>query len=312
VLAQIQKDYPQDVRIAYRHFPLVDIHDKAMLAAQAANAAGEQDKFWEMHDLLFERQAEWADMTPADFETWLSELAAELELDVTEFTSALTAAENVAQVQESYDYYASIGLPGTPFLTFNGLPIQVSLSYDSVASAVEAYLLEKRQYKECPEMVIDPEKQYTATIQTEQGDIVVELYASQAPLAVNSFVFLAQEGWFDSVTFHRVLPGFVAQGGDPSGSGMGGPGYQFDNETPPELTFNAEGLLAMANAGPDTNGSQFFITFAPTPELNGGYTIFGKVIAGMEIAKSLTPRDPSQGGELPPGDRILGITITEK
>ena len=161
-------------------------------------------------------------------------------------------------------------------------------------------------------MVIDPDKEYTATIETEKGDIVVELLAEQAPLAVNSFVYLARQGWFDGVSFHRVLPGFVAQSGDPSGSGMGGPGYEFDNEVSPDLKFDAAGLLAMANSGPNTNGSQFFITYAPAANLDGGYTIFGKVLEGMEIAESLTPRDPSQGGALPPGDKILSVRIDEK
>ena len=312
MLAQILNDYPEDVRIVYRHFPLISIHDKAMLAAQAANAAGEQGKFWEMHDLLFARQAEWSNLTVEGFQTWLEEVANELDLDSDQFMTDLVAAENIQQVQASYDQNSQIGLPGTPFLLFNKLPIQVTLSYDSIASVVEAFLLEKRQYQACPPMVIDPEKQYTATIQTEKGDIEVELFADQAPLAVNSFAYLAQEGWFDGVTFHRVLPGFVAQAGDPSGSGMGGPGYEFDNEVSPDLKFEAAGLLAMANSGANTNGSQFFITFGPTPDLDGNYTIFGRVTSGMEVAESLTARNPAQGGNLPAGDKILGITIEER
>ena len=312
MLAQLQAAYPQDVRLVYRHFPLISSHDKAALAAQAANAAGAQDKFWELHDLLFARQAEWFDLSVDDFKAWLAERAEELGLDVEKFKADLVDADNVQQVQTSYDQNAQIGLPGTPFFLFNMLPIQVPLSFDSIASVIEAFLLEKRQYQACPPMVIDLEKQYTATIQTEKGDIVVELYPDKAPLAVNSFVFLAQAGWFDNVIFHRVLPGFVAQGGDPSGSGMGGPGYEFDNEVSPDLKFDAAGLLAMANSGANTNGSQFFITYGPTPDLDGDYTIFGRVISGMEVAESLTARDPSQGGGLPPGDKILGVTIEEK
>jgi cyclophilin family peptidyl-prolyl cis-trans isomerase len=104
----------------------------------------------------------------------------------------------------------------------------------------------------------------------------------------------------------------MAQGGDPSGSGMGGPGYAFKNETSSDLSFDREGLLAMANSGPDTNGSQFFITYAPASHLDGSYTIFGEVLEGMDVVKSLTPRDPSQGGALPPGDLIVTITIKEK
>ncbi|MFC1996091.1 peptidylprolyl isomerase [Chloroflexota bacterium] len=161
-------------------------------------------------------------------------------------------------------------------------------------------------------MVIDPLKGYIATIETEKGDIIVELFPDVAPMTVNSFVFLAQDGWFDGVQFHRVLPGFMAQSGDPSGSGMGGPGYAFKNETSPDLAFDRKGMVAMANSGPDTNGSQFFITYAATSHLDGGYTIFGEVLEGMDIAESLTPRDPSQGGNLPTGDKIISITIEEK
>ena len=126
---------------------------------------------------------------------------------------------------------------------------------------------------------------------------------------MNSFVFLAREGYFNGVTFHRVLDGFMAQGGDPTGTGMGGPGYEFENEDS-DLTFDKEGVVAMANAGPDTNGSQFFITFGPTPQLNGGYTIFGQVIEGMDVVNAITRRDPDTNPSFA-GDAIESITITE-
>lgn len=159
-------------------------------------------------------------------------------------------------------------------------------------------------------MNLDPAKKYQATLKTEKGDIVIELFADKAPLAVNSFIFLAEQNWFDNITFHRVIEGFVAQAGDPSGSGMGGPGYLFDNEISADLKFDQAGLLGMANAGPGTNGSQFFITFAPIPQLDGGYTIFGRVISGLDVAESLTPRDPQQSSDLPPGDKLLDVVIT--
>lgn len=168
-----------------------------------------------------------------------------------------------------------------------------------------------KTYDSCPPQVIDPEKNYTATLQTEKGDIVIELFASQAPTTVNSFVFLSQEGWFDGVTFHRVLPGFVAQTGDPSGLGLGGPGYEFDNENN-GLLFDKAGVVGMANSGANSNGSQFFITLAATEQLNGGYTVFGQVVEGMDVVESLTPRDPSQSNDLPPGDVINTIVIEEK
>lgn len=168
-----------------------------------------------------------------------------------------------------------------------------------------------KQYDAAPPMTIDTTKKYLATVEMEKGGtFVIELYADKAPITVNSFVFLAREGYFDGVTFHRVLEGFMAQGGDPTGTGMGGPGYQFVNENS-DLTFDKAGVVAMANAGPDTNGSQFFITFGPAEFLNGGYTIFGQVIEGMDVVNSITLRDP-QANPTFVGDAIKTITITEE
>jgi cyclophilin family peptidyl-prolyl cis-trans isomerase len=168
------------------------------------------------------------------------------------------------------------------------------------------------QWSSPPEMQIDPSKGYTATLRTDKGDIVIELLPQAAPLTVNNFVFLARQHYYDGVTFHRVIPGFMAQGGDPTGTGGGGPGYTFADETDSGLNFDGPGLVAMANRGPDTNGSQFFITYAATPHLNGQHTIFGRVTSGMEVAESLTPRDPSANPNAPPGDKINSITIEEK
>ena len=166
-----------------------------------------------------------------------------------------------------------------------------------------------KQYDSAPPMTIDPTGNYTATVEMEKGgQFVIELYPQKAPVTVNSFVFLAQEGYFNGVTFHRVLDGFMAQGGDPTGTGMGGPGYEFINEDS-DLTFDKPGVVAMANAGRDTNGSQFFITFVPTEQLNGGYTIFGQVIEGMDVVNGITRRDPEQNPSFS-GDVIKSVTIT--
>jgi cyclophilin family peptidyl-prolyl cis-trans isomerase len=168
-----------------------------------------------------------------------------------------------------------------------------------------------KQYASAPEMKIDPARQYTATVKMAKGgEFVIQLYADKAPITVNSFVFLAREGFFNGVTFHRVLEGFMAQGGDPTGTGGGGPGYEFVNEDS-DLTFDKAGVVAMANAGRDTNGSQFFITFGPQERLNGGYTIFGQVISGMDVVNGITLRDPDQNPTFA-GDAIENITITEK
>ncbi|MBT3320706.1 MAG: peptidylprolyl isomerase [Anaerolineae bacterium] len=160
-------------------------------------------------------------------------------------------------------------------------------------------------------MTIDTDVTYLATVKMANGgEFIIQLYADKSPITVNSFVFLARDGFFDGITFHRVLENFMAQGGDPTGTGMGSPGYQFVNEDS-DLTFDKEGVVAMANAGRDTNGSQFFITFLATPQLNGGYTIFGQVVEGMDVVHNITRRDPQRYPEFE-GDMIESITIEEK
>ncbi len=312
MLAQLQKDYPQDVRVVYRHFPLLSIHDKATLATQAAEAAGAQGEFWAMHDLLFERQGEWAALPVEEFQDWLIEQAPDLNLDVDQFQADLLSDASVAIAQDAWDKGVAASLPGTPFLLVNGSYYGGSNNYENLEAVVKVVKLADRQFTECPPMMIDPAKQYTVTLQTEKGDIVLELYPDMAPVTVNSFIFLARNGWFDGITFHRVIPGFVAQAGDPTGTGFGGPGYAFGNEISPDLNFDQAGVLGMANAGPDSNGSQFFITLGPAPNLNGSYTIFGRVIEGMDVVNSLTERIPEQNPNLPPGDKILGVTIEER
>lgn len=167
------------------------------------------------------------------------------------------------------------------------------------------------QWRAAPAMQIDVSKSYVATLHTVKGDIVIELLPRAAPITVNNFVFLARQHYYDGVTFHRVLPGFVAQGGDPAGTGSGGPGYFIPNEDS-DLTFDGPGVVAMANSGRDRNGSQFFITYVARPDLNGSYTIFGRVTSGMDVAQSLTARNPQQDPNAPPGDKINSVTIEEK
>ncbi|NMB90685.1 MAG: peptidylprolyl isomerase [Chloroflexi bacterium] len=183
--------------------------------------------------------------------------------------------------------------------------------YASLSGILNLFKLEDRQYTACPPTVIDSGKDYTATLHTEKGDVVIQLYDDVAPVTVNSFVFLAQDGWFDNVPFHRVMHDFVAQAGDPSGTGYGGPGYFFDNEIDSSLMFDKPGVVGMANSGPTSNGSQFFITYAAAPDLDGSYTIFGQVTEGMDVLQQITERNPDAGGDLPEGDKILSIDIEE-
>jgi peptidylprolyl isomerase len=176
--------------------------------------------------------------------------------------------------------------------------------FDSIPAAA--------QYNEVPPTLIDTTKQYFATFKMAKGgEFVVQLYPDKAPVTVNSFVFLACKNYFDGVTFHRVIEGFMAQGGDPTGSGSGGPGYQFAYEAN-DLTFDKEGVVAMANTGPatPTNGSQFFITFGPQASLDGGYTIFGQVTEGMDVVNGITRGDPQTPNFK--GDAITTIVVTVK
>jgi len=181
-------------------------------------------------------------------------------------------------------------------------------------------------YNALPAMQIDPNKTYTATLETEKGNVVVELFADKVPNTVNNFVFLARQGFYDNTTFHRVISGFMAQAGDPSGTGRGGPGYRFDDEFHPDLKHDRPGVLSMANAGANTNGSQFFITYTPTPWLDAYdkdgnlkdcarrdvscHAVFGRVFEGMDVLRAITPRDPAQAST--PGDLIKTIRIEEQ
>ena len=159
-------------------------------------------------------------------------------------------------------------------------------------------------------MNIDSSKQYVATLLTEKGDIVIALSAEKAPITVNNFVSLAIRGFYNDTTFHRVLPDFMAQGGDPTGSGSGGPGYTITDEFT-DLTHE-RGVISMANTGqPNTGGSQFFITYIPTPWLDGKHTVFGMVIEGMDVVDSLTPRDPGQNPGFT-GAKLLEVLIEER
>ena len=171
----------------------------------------------------------------------------------------------------------------------------------------------KLQWDKPPAMQIDPSKQYFTELQTEKGNVRIQLFADKAPKTVNNFVFLAREGYYDDITFHRVIPGFMAQTGDPTGTGGGGPGYNIEDEFSPDLRHDQPGTLSMANKGqPNTGAGQFFITYAPTPHLDDKHTIFGRVVEGMDVVEQLSERRPSQNPNAPPGDKLLSVEVEEK
>lgn len=167
----------------------------------------------------------------------------------------------------------------------------------------------EKQWNSPPAMQINLTKTYRARMETDRGTMVIELFADRTPLTVNNFVFLSREGFYDGVIFHRVIADFMVQGGDPTGTGRGGPGYRFADEFVPSLKHDKRGILSMANAGPGTNGSQFFITHGPTPHLNGKHTVFGQVVEGLDVLMSIPPRDP--GNPKAPAVKILSVSIEE-
>ena len=168
----------------------------------------------------------------------------------------------------------------------------------------------QKQWTKTPDFNLDLKKKYFANFKTDKGDIKVELFASKVPKTVNNFVFLAREGFYNDTIFHRVIPDFMAQGGDPTGTGRGGPGYSFRDEFDPTLKHDKPGILSMANAGPNTNGSQFFLTHVPTPWLDNKHAVFGKVIEGLDVLLAIPPRDPNLFGA--PAVKLNSVEIIEE
>ena len=166
-----------------------------------------------------------------------------------------------------------------------------------------------KQWSAPPAMQIDPKKKYKARMETDKGTLVIELFADKTPKTVNNFVFLSREGFYEGVIFHRVIANFMAQGGDPTGSGSGGPGYKFGDEFHPGLKHDKQGILSMANAGPGTNGSQFFITHGPTPHLDNRHTVFGQIVEGSDVLMSIPPRDPNNRNA--PAVQIIRVSVEE-
>lgn len=222
-------------------------------------------------------------------------------------------SKDAAASANTYIQYAGIGVVVLilAFFVWQFIPKQSAVQQTSLICESFADIPSADQYDSAPPMMVDAGTKYFANVEMENGgQFKMELYPDKAPITVNSFVFLACKGFFDGTTFHRVLEGFMAQGGDPTGTGAGGPGYQFVNEDS-DLTFDKDGVVAMANAGRDTNGSQFFITFGAQEFLNGGYTIFGQVTEGMDVVNGITRRDPDQAPTFE-GDKIKSILISEE
>lgn len=311
LFSRLRSEHPTDLRFVFRPYPQLATYDKSGLAAQAAGAAARQGRFWEMNDLLFKHNADWTELDPAAFEAWLLSQASALGLDTDKFSADYNSDAVRDKVLADYDFGRKNGLV-VPLVLINGQIVNPPFNHYTLDQTVRLIALGERQFTNCPPWLLEEGKQYLATLRTEKGDVVIQLFHDQAPNTVNNFVFLAREGWYNDITFHRVVAGSVAQTGDPSGTGLGNPGYFINTEVLPTLKFDRPGMVGMTSPGLDTNGSQFFITLQPNPQLDGQYTLFGQVISGLDVLETLTPRDPQFGVETPPGDKLLSVVITER
>ncbi len=325
LMMAIQEAYPDDVRIVFRHRPFDEtFHDKSILGAQALEAAGKQGKFQEFKNFMFERQSKnpnnpavadladaefWAGISPDQFDEWIAERVPDLGMDAEQFLEDMFNEEIVDKITQKQDEANKLGINGTPTLFINGFiwPEQQK-GLDLFSIYTDLVLGQEKEYSACPPTIVDADKEYSATISTTQGDILVDLYADQAPYAVNSFLFLAREGWYDNMGFFATDE-FVMTG-DPSDTGFGGSGYIFLDEVVADLNFNDPGILSTyARLGPGLNTSTFFISKIP---LTGqeGRSIFGKVTSGLEILEKMAViQNVNSKDDL---DRVLSITITEK
>lgn len=312
VILELAAVHPEDLRIIYRHYPLLTVHDKASMAGQAAESAGRQGKFWDLYSFLNREYDAWKDLDPESFLEWLLTATEFLDLDHQQFDEDLRSGRFEEAMRESFVNAYNAGINGTPFIFLNYDWFRLNPTRLNLEAALRLELLSKRMYENSPEMTIDPESAYLVHIQLNIGEVVLQLFPKSAPQAVNSFIFLAESGWFNGNAFHRVTPGKFVQTGDPTGTGLGRPGYYLPDEIDPDLSFNESGIAALSSTGPNTNGSQFFITLSPLPELNGSRTIFGRVVNGLDILHDLELRDSLEDLLTPPQAYIESLRIEVK
>lgn len=317
-LARTLESYPDDVRLIFRYFPILDGNDNGVVAAKAAEAAGRQGKFWEMHNALYTSRDQWRTIEPEAFGIFIYELVTELGLSPEQFDLDINSQETAALIAQHHDEALNFSdTPPVVLVEGRATPPYIN-TVEEFFIWMETLMIpygrhvKDNQFTECPPMTIDKEDNYTATLHTEKGDIVLALYPDIAPVTVNNFIYLAENDYYDNTPFYAVIEGYVAQAGDPSGTGWGTPGFFYDLEVSPELTFERPYMLAMGNSGPGASNSQFFITFSPLSHLNGKHTIFGEVIDGVDVLKSLTLRDPEKDALAPMSDLILDITIKKQ
>jgi cyclophilin family peptidyl-prolyl cis-trans isomerase len=303
--------HPEEVQIVFRHFPVLPQYDKDSLAGQAVEAAGRQGLFWEMVRHLTMSYPEWSVLPPEGFRQWLTEQAPALGLDPAAFAADLDGGRFAPLMVEAFQEASGAGIPGVPTIFLDGVPVRLSLTPLNLESAVRLELLAQQQFETPPPMAIDPAHGYTAYLELKQGEVVIQLLPESAPQAVNSFVFLARQGWFDGMTLFRVEPGALVESGDPSETGFGDAGYHLPDEIDSRWTFDKAGMVALSSAGPGSGGSRFFINLEPLPALNGSRTIFGRVIEGLDLLRDLPARDPALDMLSPGATTVRHVRIEE-
>ena len=324
ILDEFQALYPDDVRVVFRLRPFPEtFHNKSILASQAMVAAGMQGKFDEFRKFIFERQYQdtsdpdqaalpetdfWSGLEPADFDGWLKEQVPALGIDADQLISDMHSDEVVAKVKADQDAADSLGITGTPTLMINGYQYQAQRDIRTFSIFLRLLKNQAIVMDTCPPTVIDATKKYTATITTNQGDIKVELYPDKAPTAVNSFVYLAQQGWYNNLPI-IAYEDFVLSG-DPTSTGFGNAGYAYLDE-PNDLIYDQPGMLSTYSPYPGygLNGSMFFINKTVRTDTNT-YTIFGKVIEGLDILDKFTTLNDYIFETVP--DKVLEVTVTEE
>ena len=312
VVFELAAVYPEDLRIIYRHYPLLTVHDKASIAGQAAESAGQQGHFWDIYSFLNREFEAWKDLDPESFLEWILVSTKSLDLDHQQFEQDLRSERFEESMREFFTSAYNAGINGTPFIFLNEDWFRLNPTRLNLEAALRLELLSFRMYANPPEMDIDPEASYLVHMKLNIGELVLQLFPKSAPRAVNSFVFLAENDWFDGNPLHHVAPGIFSRTGDPSGTGLGGPGYYLPDEIDHNLNFNQSGIVALTSTGPNTNGSQFFITLSPMPELNGSRTIFGRVVKGLDLLLELELRDSLEDLLTPPQAYIESIRIEVK
>ncbi|MEE8122230.1 MAG: peptidylprolyl isomerase [Anaerolineales bacterium] len=312
VILEFTASHPEDLRIIYRHYPLLTVHDKASIAGQAAESAGQQGHFWDVYSFLNREYDEWKALDPESFLEWILVATKSLDLDHQQFEEDLRSGRFEESMRESFVSAYNAGINGTPFIFLNEDLFRLNPIRLNLEAALRLEFLSFRMYANPPEMDIDPEAAYLVHIQLNIGEVVLQLFPKSAPRTVNSFVFLAENGWFNGNPLHHVAPGKFVRTGDPTGTGLGGPGYFLPDEIDRDLDFSQSGIVALTSTGPNTNGSQFFITLSPLPELNGSRTIFGRVVRGLDLLLDLERRDSLEDLLTPPQAYIESIRIEVK